>query len=342
MDNHKILRRFDLEMESLRETKRHFSKLGMRLFLGALFCFVIQYIAMLLADRIAPAFMNNSDLSLIITMLPLYCIGMPVLAFLIRQLPATPVTKHKLSLGQWFTAFCICYGLMYASNLLGVFTTEIIGNLKGGTVENIVAELLSDISPWSAIPFMVILAPIFEELIFRKLIIDRTVKYGEGIAILVSATLFALFHGNLNQFAYAVVLGLFWGFLYVKTGTVKYTIFMHMSINFLGSVPGMLMMRSGFYQELLSIQDPSDLQTMLLFLSEHALELIFSFLYSLFIIIFALTGIVLFFVKRKNMHLCAGEITIPNGKRFRTIVLNLGMLLNTAYWGIQILLQLFH
>lgn len=328
-------------METLQQSKRHFSKLGWMLFFGALLCFVTQYLPVRLVQQLSPGLLEDSNLSLIISMLPLYLFGMPLMAFLIRRLPADRIAVHKLNIRQWLLAFCICYGLMYVSNLMGIFTTEIIGILKGSAVENVVAELVAELSPWAAIPFMVVLAPIFEEYIFRKLIIDRTIHYGEGIAIVVSAFLFALFHGNLNQFAYAFVLGLFWGFLYAKTGSVKYTIWMHMCINFLGSVPGMLMMRSEAYQGILTLASADDLQQLALFLSEHVAELILFMGYSLAIIIFALSGIVLFFINLKKMRLNSGEIVLPKGQRFRTVILNLGMLFNIGFWGVQIILQLF-
>lgn len=328
-------------METLQQSKRHFSKLGWMLFFGALLCFVTQYLPVRLVQQLSPGLLEDSNLSLIISMLPLYLFGMPLMAFLIRRLPADQIAVHKLNIRQWLLAFCICYGLMYVSNLMGIFTTEIIGILKGSAVENVVAELVAELSPWAAVPFMVVLAPIFEEYIFRKLIIDRTIHYGEGIAIVVSAFLFALFHGNLNQFAYAFVLGLFWGFLYAKTGSVKYTIWMHMCINFLGSVPGMLMMRSEAYQGILTLASADDLQQLALFLSEHVAELILFMGYSLAIIIFALSGIVLFFINLKKMRLNSGEIVLPKGQRFRTVILNLGMLFNIGFWGVQIILQLF-
>lgn len=328
-------------METLQQSKRHFSKLGWMLFFGALLCFFTQYLPVRLVQQLSPGLLEDSNLSLIISMLPLYLFGMPLMAFLIRRLPADRIAVHKLNIRQWLLAFCICYGLMYVSNLMGIFTTEIIGILKGSAVENVVAELVAELSPWAAIPFMVVLAPIFEEYIFRKLIIDRTIHYGEGIAIVVSAFLFALFHGNLNQFAYAFVLGLFWGFLYAKTGSVKYTIWMHMCINFLGSVPGMLMMRSEAYQGILTLASADDLQQLALFLSEHVAELILFMGYSLAIIIFALSGIVLFFINLKKMRLNSGEIVLPKGQRFRTVILNLGMLFNIGFWGVQIILQLF-
>lgn len=114
-----------------------------------------------------------------------------------------------------------------------------------------------------------------------------------------------------------------------------------MCINFLGSVPGMLMMRSEAYQGILTLASADDLQQLALFLSEHVAELILFMGYSLAIIIFALSGIVLFFINLKKMRLNSGEIVLPKGQRFRTVILNLGMLFNIGFWGVQIILQLF-
>lgn len=54
------------------------------------------------------------------------------------------------------------------------------------------------------------------------------------------------------------------------------------------------MMRSEAYQGILTLASADDLQQLALFLSEHVAELILFMGYSLAIIIFALSGIVLF------------------------------------------------
>ena len=327
-------------METLKEIKRHFSKLGLMFFVGALICFGTQYVLMLIIKRLAPGILADNNLSTVISMLSLYGIGFPIMIFLVKQVDGVQIRKHKMTVGQWLSAFCIVYGLMYASNLFGVFITGIVGRLKGKAVENLVAELVSNLNPLVIILFVVILAPIFEEIIFRKMIIDRTVKYGEGSAILISALLFALFHGNLNQFAYALTIGLFFGFIYVRTGTVKYTVLMHMCINFLGSIPGMLIMKSEFYQRILLLQDDNNMQSILVLASEYFFEVLLLLGYAMFVFVLFVTGLVLFFVNLKNLHLNTSEVVIPKGRRFRTVILNLGMLLNIGYWGVQIVLQL--
>jgi hypothetical protein len=59
---------------------------------------------------------------------------------------------------------------------------------------------------------------------------------GEGWAVVISAAAFSLAHENLYQALYAFTLGLFFGFIYVKTGKLIYSIFYHFAINFLGGV----------------------------------------------------------------------------------------------------------
>ena len=48
--------------------------------------------------------------------------------------------------------------------------------------------------------------------------------------------MFALFHLNLFQFFYAFGLGLMFGYVYMRTSQLRYSIVMHMIINFNGSV----------------------------------------------------------------------------------------------------------
>jgi hypothetical protein len=96
--------------------------------------------------------------------------------------------------------------------------------------------MLSSVSVLFNIIVVAILAPIFEELLFRKLIIDRLAPYGQKSAIIVSALLFGLLHGNLSQFIYALLLGIILGHIYCRTGKIRHTIAIHMGFNALAGV----------------------------------------------------------------------------------------------------------
>lgn len=67
--------------------------------------------------------------------------------------------------------------------------------------------------------YMCIVAPIFEEVIFRGLVLRTLQPYGRKFAIFASAFLFGIYHGNILQTPFAFVVGLLLGYV-----TVEYSI----------------------------------------------------------------------------------------------------------------------
>ena len=97
--------------------------------------------------------------------------------------------------------------------------------------------------------YMVIAAPIFEELIFRGIMLDGLLKrYSPIKAILISSFLFGLVHLNPWQFITGLFLGVFMGWIYYKTKSISFTIIIHASVN----LTGFLMRYFGNF-------DPSDM-----------------------------------------------------------------------------------
>jgi membrane protease YdiL (CAAX protease family) len=76
--------------------------------------------------------------------------------------------------------------------------------------------------------------PVFEELLFRKLILDRLLVLGEVPAIIFSSVLFALPHfisqGTPQMFA-TFTIALVWGYIRVKTGRLWPCIVLHGCFN---------------------------------------------------------------------------------------------------------------
>lgn len=75
-----------------------------------------------------------------------------------------------------------------------------------------------------------ILAPIVEELLFRGLILRTMLPYGKRFAILTSAFLFAIYHGNLVQSPFAFVVGLVLGYTAVEY-SIAWAMVLHMFNN---------------------------------------------------------------------------------------------------------------
>lgn len=250
---------------------------------------------------------ENYDIMFAAGMVPLYVIGYPVALLLMRKKDAPVIEKHPMKLWQILLAFMSAYGLMIVGNLAGLVVTTGIGLIKGTPVQNVLLNVVTTGNIWISAIYIVLLAPLFEELLFRKLICDRAIKYGQGIAVIVSGLIFGLFHLNLNQFFYAFLLGCFFAYIYVRTGNVKYCIVLHMMVNFVGSVLGGLLLNN------------VDLQT-------RIGAMIFG-LYGLCVYAIAITGIILLLVNKSKITLKMGAVTIEKGQRFKTVILNPGMLL---------------
>lgn len=74
---------------------------------------------------------------------------------------------------------------------------------------------------------LAVIPGIFEELFFRKTIINFSISHGKTFALLFSALLFGLLHMNLSQGLFAFVMGLLFGAIYLYTGDIKLTMFIH-------------------------------------------------------------------------------------------------------------------
>ena len=329
-----------LSDEVKKSARSQFSRLGLIYVIGAVLIAIVQNLAFAIVNQINPALLSDTNYSLITVMLPVYVIAMPLMLFLTHKfVPAKHIEKKKMTVGQWITVFLISFAGMYLSNIIGIILTQIIGLIKGSAVTNAMVDLSTSTNLWVNVILMVLIAPVFEEFIFRKFLIDRTVKYGEGVAVLFSGLMFGLFHGNLNQFAYAFVLGIIFAYVYVKTGNVVYTIILHMVINFMGSVLGVLILKLSGLDGMLKVAD--DTAALTTYMMSHLPQFMIYMVYCLILITAVIAGIILFIVNAKKIHFAQGEVTIPKGSRFSTTILNVGMILYFTYWIVMIIMQLF-
>ena len=94
--------------------------------------------------------------------------------------------KKSMKPGQFILALIMCFALMYCGNLVGTLITTIVGALKGSAVDIALMTFATESNMIVTFIYMVICAPILEENIFRKLIVERTVKYGQDETIAMS------------------------------------------------------------------------------------------------------------------------------------------------------------
>ena len=163
-------------------------------------------------------------------------IGFPLILGLTKSIPKRDIPKQHLGFFKFLPYIFMMFGIGIPLSLVGSLVNTMLTVPFGGSNTSVILELLNSSSLLPRILVVGILAPIFEELIFRKVLIDRLSRYSTFLAIFVSGLFFGLYHGNFSQFFFATGIGLLFAFLYSKTGKIHLTILLHMIVNLFTSV----------------------------------------------------------------------------------------------------------
>ena len=209
---------------------------------GWCFVFVIKLASILLSVFFYDFYTENfATIYIVLNSINVCVIGTTVLALALRKLPVTKIEKKPMKIGQLLLLIMMMYGLTQVGSLMGmpihlVLTT--IGSMTADS-EDAAAELSNNLVFSSGTVIRIIsigiLPAIFEELLFRKFLIDRTIRHGEFISCAMSGIMFGLWHGNFQQFFFAFFIGVLFAFVYIRTGNIIYTMIMHASMNLVTS-----------------------------------------------------------------------------------------------------------
>lgn len=139
--------------------------------------------------------------------------------------------SFKVRLGMPEAAALILV-LAVSSNVLFNIAVELSGIVRFSASYGQTEEILYGTSLFVQILFMVCLAPVAEELIFRGMCYERLRNImGIAPAAVLSAGLFGLFHGNLVQGIYGFALGILAAVVYEHFDGLLYSILFHGSAN---------------------------------------------------------------------------------------------------------------
>ena len=311
------------EMElRLRIARRNFSRLGGGLTLYQAIYLALSIVASAVLTAVRPDWMQTAWMY-IVNFVPQYAIALPLSMLLIRTTPVFRIEKKNLPASTMVKAAFICIFLMLAGSLIGQLVNGLLTAVTGKEAANPLEALTANDSLVLRIAFAVVIGPIVEEFIFRKQLISRMRAYGEKLAVISSAILFALFHGNLSQAFYAFLLGLVFGYVYLRSGKLWYSCALHMFINFIGGVVSpTLVEKAGNVAEL--SMDTFDFAAIAEAITPGLVAL---GVYELLLIGAALAGLVLFCLNVGRLRFAPAALELPQGKRFKTAWLNAGMIL---------------
>lgn len=305
------------------EQKRIFSRIGWAYFLLAAVTIALQYLLSLLLKN-AGGLQENTALVTLLSMAPMYLVGMPVCVRILKKLPKKNLYRNSVKPGRWFSFLSMCFFVMMAGNLIGNVVSFLITSLTGLDLSFDLQEILMSEGLGIGFLLTVILAPILEELVFRKALIDRAIVFGDRTAILLSGFIFGLFHGNFHQLFYAFGLGCMLAYLYIRTGEVKYTISVHMAINLIGGFLPTVLLKQ---MDLDFLSSGGMTSEMLEYVFSHLGIFALYLFYILGIFALAIVGLVFMILSVKKRVLRQGEYSMPAGQTAKAMFLNPGMLL---------------
>lgn len=307
----------------MEEAKSQFKKLGWALFTLAVVTTLLQVLIGFVGGvlyAMGTDIISNSWFMLGASFVPLYLVGVPACLLVLRKIPVTAGPESRLGGGNFWALLLVCFPVMYIGNLIGTFLSSL---LSGGTAQNGLDTLLSNNNPLTLV-IVVVLAPLVEEYVFRKKLLDRCWQYGEKTAMVFSALTFALFHMNLFQFFYAFGMGLVFAYVYLRTRRLRYSVLLHMAVNFVGSAVPMWVM-SQVDLETLSNLNPQtiDQETLAAVLPGAMLYVG----YLLLLLVLVIVGLVVGLVKRKSFTLQPAPEELPREGRGKTVYGNVGFIL---------------
>ena len=219
-----------------------------------LIAMIVQVIISAIVLSVSPSLAENAWYQSVISTLPRYLVAMPCSLFFFRLAAAEPPERKKLSPLVLLGLFAISFSVSSVCGYLGKWVNILIGFLTGNMPVNDLVVLTGNSPLWSNLLLLGIVTPIMEEIFYRKLVIDRLRRYGDLPTILISGIGFGLLHGNFYQFFYAVLLGMLFGYIYLNTGKLRYTVALHMGVNLIGGVYVAEMNK--YFDAVLFAQDP--------------------------------------------------------------------------------------
>lgn len=322
--------------EKILLAKKDFSRMGFALLVIGVVTTILQVLLALLWNGVLydTPLGELEIMRWILTTAPMYLVAMPVGLLLMKKIPAESMPAQKLGAKHFWILMLVCMPIMYTGNIIGTKLSEV---LSGGNAENALLDYVMG-NPLYSFLFTVLLAPLIEEFIFRKQIIDRVGRYGEKTAVVFSALTFGLFHANLFQFFYAFGLGLLFAYVYTRTRMLRYSVFMHMIINFIGSVIAPILMGNMDMDTLTAMENGTATPEQIMALTPALAVLT---IYSLLLITTVVVGLV-FLLKNWGKHqFSPAACELPPEVAGKTVYRNAGMLLFIVFCLIMMVLALF-
>lgn len=235
--------------EQKRKDKKILKTFGFAFGLAIILYFVLSFLVfgvLYALEKSLPSvdFLLNDSTGLYILQgfVSVFCIGGPFLiAFAILKskkymgvLPYGTTYNKKASA----SLVMLLAPIVLISTIIINFISAIFQDAMGITFESGFEDRYTE-GPLGAIVLIVTLAVIpavVEEFCIRGVVLQPLRRYGDKFAIIMSAAIFSILHGNMVQIPYTLVAGIYFGYLCVATGSLWPSIVLHFINNLFSAI----------------------------------------------------------------------------------------------------------
>ena len=198
--------------------------LAVTLFIYITYSFVLLFLRNVLGEWLP--FLDSVAFQLVSAQLFLL---VPTVFFMVRN-KLSPVEFLRFRKIKLLTVFLVVV-FTYVSYPVLIFCNYISLLFSKSVIDHTIESLLSSFSLGVCVLIVAFVPCLVEECIFRGVLFQAYRKGGIIKALLITAVLFGLFHMNLNQMSYAIVMGMIFVCLNEATGSILSSVLMHFLIN---------------------------------------------------------------------------------------------------------------
>lgn len=185
---------------------------------------------------------NSTGLNILQGFLSVFCIGGSFLiAFAILRskkyigiLPYGTTYNKKAAV----SLVMLLAPIVLISTIIINLISAIFQESMGITFESGFEDMYTD-GPLGAVVLIITLAVIpavVEEFCIRGVVLQPLRRYGDKFAIIMSAAVFSILHGNMVQIPYTLVAGIYFGYLCIATGSIWPSVVLHFINNMFSAI----------------------------------------------------------------------------------------------------------
>ena len=189
--------------------------------------FLVIVLLPYLVLTILPKRLFEGQLSTLLISQALYAVPAIIYIIMSQLSVREAIRVHKI---RWKTvlltllfSFTITPVMGYISAVSQLFAKNEIGST--------ITSIASEFPFWVSITCIALIPAILEETVYRGVFFCEYSKLNKRAAIFLSAFLFAALHQNLNQFSYALVMGIIFTLLIEATDSILSSMILHFCIN---------------------------------------------------------------------------------------------------------------